>query len=79
MLELTLKVYTYYYFISMHNDLLFITILDIRLIMIVLDLPSFNSLVVMMLSLSMVLTADNNYMNYNKIFQLQERGNCKHE
>ena len=47
--------------------------------MIVLDLPSSNSLVVMMLSLSMVLTADNSYMNYNKIFQLQDRGNyCKY-
>lgn len=42
--------------------------------MIVLDLPSSNSLVAMMLSLSMVLTADNSYMNYNKIFQLQDRG-----
>ncbi len=48
--------------------------------MIVLDLPSSNALVVMMLSLSMVLTADNSYMNYNKIFQLQDRGNyCKYE
>ena len=52
--------------------------LDIHLTMIVLDLPSSNLLVVMMLSLSMVLTADNSYMNYNKIFQLQDRGNyCK--
>ena len=56
-----------------------IYILDIHPIMIVLDLPSSNSLVVMMLSLSMVLTADNSYMNYNKIFQLQDRGNyCKY-
>ena len=47
--------------------------------MIVLDLPSSNSVVAMMLSLSMVLTADNSYMNYNKIFQLQDRGNyCKY-